>query len=400
MPTVLVMDGGLPKTLAVIRSLTRSGFRVLIAAVDGASAAAALSRHGAGLIRHPPADQERMFLDFLIGSLQQHHVDVLLPLDDPALLLLARNRRVIEGVTALAIPPDRALHAAIDKRETLRLVGQMTGKIGIPKTYAINDPRELLDLVIERFPVLVKPRTSSGAQGIIFVGKSDHLLRAYQQVHDHYPQPLIQEFVTYRPGEKYQLLYLFDHRGTIKMRYMHRIDAEMRGIESFGGPRLRGGNAAFWSSCDDPELLDCGQQLLESLGWQGFGFIECVRDACDGEFKLMEINARLSGTIALPLQQGVDFATGACLTAMHHEHPSFETVESGARARHSVMTLMGARQWQLLPRCFDPRFPDLNHVSCDPKPFLAAALRRLRPTRKVNVAGRLVEKCEAGSRPK
>jgi biotin carboxylase len=372
--TVLVIDGGLPKTLAVIRSLHRHGMRVLIAAPDDVPAAAAHSRHCAGLIRLPPIGRESEFIAGLLDGLRRHRIDAVLPLDDPVLLVLIQHLRAIqEEVAALAMPPPEAVRVALDKAATLHLARRMPNALAVPRTYVVTDATQLADLRIAKFPVLIKPRTSWGAIGIRCARNHDELIRAYAEIDQSYPRPLIQEMVEYRAREKYQLLYLFDDRGVLRMRYMHRVIAEMRGIQpSTGRKWLRGGNAALWVSWMDEDLLGRGQRLLEALGWQGFGFVECVRDSIDGQWKLMEINARFSGTIALSLAEGIDFAHGAVLAALGQELPSALNFRVGAKARHSVLTLAAAGQWRLLARCLDLRFQSPNPILSDPSPFLAA----------------------------
>ena len=130
------------------------------------------------------------------------------------------------------------------------------------------------------------------------------------------PRPLIQELIPYRPGEKYQLYYLFDATGVPRARFMQRILEEASGIVGPDGTQRRGGISLLWESALDEDLLARGQRLLAAMGWRGTAFVEVVRDRRDGVVKLLEINPRLSGSIHLCLAVGPNLAAAACRVAL------------------------------------------------------------------------------------
>lgn len=50
-----------------------------------------------------------------------------------------------------------------------------------------------------------------------------------------------------------------------------------------------------------------GTRLLEELEWHGPAMVEFKRDPRDGRFRLVEVDPRFWGSLALPVAAGVDF---------------------------------------------------------------------------------------------
>ena len=68
------------------------------------------------------------------------------------------------------------------------------------------------------------------------------------------------------------------------------------------------GNAStFVESVYVPELVDLGTRLLKAIDYYGLSEVEFKRDVRDGEFKLLEMNARTWLWHSLAIRCGVDF---------------------------------------------------------------------------------------------
>jgi predicted ATP-grasp superfamily ATP-dependent carboligase len=383
---VLVLGGWSVTVLPVLRTLKRRGLQLLAAVHEGAAQGIVHSRHLDGVVHLPRGFGPDSF-ESLVDQVKLRGAEVLLPLGDEAVWFLKRYRATIEAVAAVAMAPNEALEVALDKARTVAASRLVEGGIDVPWSHEIHDLGELGALEIERFPVLIKPRSSSGARGIVQARNRQELVESYPEVHRRYPNPLIQELVEYADGEKYQLFYLFDGDGELRLRYMHRILAQMDGIRAAGdGSPVRGGNALAWESCRDDDLMERGRELLAGLGWRGFAFIECVRDSL-GRFRLLEINTRLSGTIALPLREGVDFAHAACLVALGRRPETTLDYRVGVAAAHRLRGVahdFRRRRWRNLSRYLDPRIHDSVPVHTDPRAALDPIWQRLaRPARRL-----------------
>jgi len=85
-----------------------------------------------------------------------------------------------------------------------------------------------------------------------------------------------------------------------------------RTLAQFQHKRLRefptsGGSSAKAVSVKNKELGNLGEKLLSSRKWHGVAMVEFKKDKRDGKFKLIEINPKFWGSLALAIRSGVEF---------------------------------------------------------------------------------------------
>ena len=374
---VLALGAAPHSVLAVTRSLARHGARVVLGVPEIASCPAAMVRHCQRVLR-VPAPEGQGLVPFLLGWLEREPVEVVLPLGDRWLQPLALQAEALQQRAALAMPPPAAVGWALDKGRTVTGWPGAVHPLPPPMTITPADPDDAVRTWTFGYPVIVKPRTATGADGIRLVRDAAGLRAAWAAVDRSFPRPLVQEFIDYAPQDKFALLYLFDAEGRLCMRYMHRMIEERHTVLELDGRRRRGGVSLIWQSAFDDDLLGRGQVLLEAMGWRGFAEVECVRARGDGRPRLMEVNARFPGTIGLALCQGVDFAWGACLVALGQPPPRHLDMRAARRGRQDWLTLLGARQWRPVLRALDPRIASANPPLAEIALVRAEAMRLLR----------------------
>jgi predicted ATP-grasp superfamily ATP-dependent carboligase len=172
-------------------------------------------------------------------------------------------------------------------------------------------------------PWVIKPRVSSGAFGICYVEQEDDLAAAYQEVHRQFPFPLIQERIP-PASEAFGLAALLDGRGQVKASFAHRRLREYP---------VRGGPSTLRESVHHPQIEELGIRLLQSLHWYGVAMVEFKVDPRDNQPKLMEINPRFWGSLALAIHAGVDFPALLYKMAMGEEFDPVLEYTVGARCR-------------------------------------------------------------------
>jgi biotin carboxylase len=373
---VFVLDGGAQFSPPIMSALRRRGARVTLAAGAGEACPAVASRFSDAVVRHPPLDDALRFTAFLRELVPRAGIDVVLPLVDEALVAVQPYREELERIVPLAVPPAGCVASALDKAETVARAHEIPGGFLVPPTIAPVTADEASRTWAGRFPVVVKPRTGTGSEGIRLARDREELARVFDLVSRRYPAPLVQERVEYLPGDKHVLLYLFDGRKELRSWYGQRVLLERKSLRvGVGQERARGGVSLLWESHNDEGLLRRGRQLLEGLDWRGLAAIECARDRRDGRHYLFEINARLDGTVTLPLRHGPNFAYDSCLVALGREPPLQLRFQAGRRARKGPFTMLDARELRSALSLLDPRVAPPLPILRDPLPLVREAAR-------------------------
>lgn len=374
MRVLLVGSAGSLLYPVVAAALTRAGVTV----VRGHSAAdqPLHSRHYADYLAHPPTDDAAAFESFILGFAKAHGDTVLLPCSDAALIALQPIRPKLDRLMPVAAAPPEATAIALDKSLTLDVAAGLRDSLHPPPTIIPTSADDAVARWTWPYPVIVKPRTGTGSEGIRLARDPDELRATYRLVAGDYERPLVQMAVQFDIQRKFHLYYLFDHTGRLRSWYGQRNIAEQCSVRL--GPssqKIPGGVALLWESTFDEEVLMRGRRLMEAIGWHGLGFIEGAYDKRDGKPYLFEINARIGGTQALSLQQGVNFAYDACLVALGRTPPERLTFKPGVRAKRDPFTLLGTWDPALMLRVVDPTWVSSIPGLSDPRPVLEATWR-------------------------
>jgi predicted ATP-grasp superfamily ATP-dependent carboligase len=373
---ILVLDGGAQFTPAIMRSLRRRHAHVSLGVCGSAASPAARSRYCNDVVQLPPLEQAGAAMDCLRAEVRSRGIDVVLPTVDEAVLALRSYRAELEAFVPVAMPPESCLAKAVDKSVTVTSTCLIDNGFAVPKTITPETPEEAVETWTGRFPVVVKPRVGTGSEGIRFARNANELRRVFALVQEHYPRPLVQEHIEYAQGEKFVLLYLFDHQGRLCSWYGQRVLLERRSLRlGIEAGRTRGGVSLLWRSHRDDNLLERGRAMLEALGWSGLAAVECARDRRDGRHYLFEINARLDGTSTLALRYGPNFAYDSCLVALRQVPPAALDFVAGRGGCKGPFTMLDARELRSALGILDPRFAPPVPALADPGPLLAEAAR-------------------------
>jgi predicted ATP-grasp superfamily ATP-dependent carboligase len=322
MPRVFVTDGHWRKTLAVVRTLGRRGLEVTVGE-SSRVATSLFSKYCSRRVVYPSVRRHpQAFLTFLRQELTRRTYDLLMPMEEETLLLLAHHRDELMPLTRLPIPSYQDISKVRDKGWLLQYAFQEG--IPIPRTFWVQDIADL-GAVKDTIPLpwVIKPRISSGAFGIVYVEREHDLLAAYQEVHRKFPFPLIQERIPPN-GEALGLAALLDRGGQVKASFAHR---RLREYPVTGGP------STLRESVRHPQIEELGIRLLRSLHWYGVAMVEFKVDPRDNQPKLMELNPRFWGSLALAIHAGVDFPYLLYKMAMGKEFDPVLDYEVGTRCR-------------------------------------------------------------------
>ncbi|MGH3884351.1 MAG: hypothetical protein ACRDRC_13240 [Pseudonocardiaceae bacterium] len=159
---VLVLGAYRP-AVTVVRALARRGRRAVVGREPdrrhrAESAGAEFSRHTTAVWDHPSIkDEPGAFLDALVHELAARPEPVhVLPLNEAALMLLARERSRLPASTSLAVPATETVVTCLDKQQCLDAA--RTAGLSVPPWEIVRGYQELLAAAGRAAaPVVVKP---------------------------------------------------------------------------------------------------------------------------------------------------------------------------------------------------------------------------------------------------
>lgn len=363
-PRVLILDGFWNKALAAARSLGRRGWFVAVGERTRC-APAMFSRYCRRRFIHPAPDAHPMeFLAALEQELAKHGYDVLLPMELSTQLLITTHRSRLERWVRIPFA-DADLARRVHDKGALAVFAGAHG-IAIPATFTPGGMEDAVDMAAELpYPVLVKPRQSSGGRGIVRVDREAEFPAAYARVHACHPVPIVQECLP-RGGSALGVAVLLNFSSEPKASFAYR---RLREYPVDGGP------STVRESLQDPELQESAERLLSLLGWTGVAMVEFKTDLRDGKPKLLEVNPRFWGSLHHAIICGVDFPFLLCRLAMEGDVARVEPYRVGVRTRSLLPGdlmhfLKSPRRFHLQPGLTDFSIPDDVLSAEDPWPTL------------------------------
>jgi predicted ATP-grasp superfamily ATP-dependent carboligase len=359
---VLILDGFWNKSLAAVRSLGGRGF--FVAAGESTRFAPALfSRYCCRRFIYPSiAGRPEDFLAALERELAIGRYDVLLPMELSTQLLVTKNRERFAAMVRIPFA-DADLALRVHDKGWLATFAMERG-IGCPATFFPQGPDQAAEMAPELpYPVLVKPRHSSGGRGIVRVEREADLLAEYTRVHARYPMPIVQEYLP-PGGDALGVAVLMDFASEPRASFVYR---RLREYPISGGP------STLRESIHHPELQQWAGRLLSSLGWVGVAMVEFKEDPRDGRPKLLEVNPRFWGSLHHAITCGVDFPFLLYSLAMDGDVAPVLEYRVGVRSRsllHGDLLhfLANPERFRLKPAVYDFSISDDVLSADDPWP--------------------------------
>ena len=169
---------------------------------------------------------------------------------------------------------------ALDKYRTVQ-AAMKTG-FPCPRTYLYEDMDDVRKIVEkEGFPLVVKPRFTSGGHGMAIVNDFDDLVERLDFDTGNAYRPMIQEYIP--GGKKESLQFVVDREGNLAFVFHKKRLRTFRVTARFGTVSRSAGLPPYYRE---------SAKLMTSFGWWGGGGLEVLIDPRDGSYKLMEINSR------------------------------------------------------------------------------------------------------------
>ncbi|HET6188450.1 MAG TPA: ATP-grasp domain-containing protein [Trebonia sp.] len=302
---ILVLDASMKQSLASVRSLGRAGLRVAagesIAQLDPAIPVPALrSRYcQRSLVLPDLVNDTPAFIAAVTEFVRDHAPRVVLPTGDVTIGVLRCHREELAELgCVLALAPEAALDIANDKDLTLTLAEQLS--IAQPKSLRIAGEDDLAAAVTEfGFPFVLKPTIS-------WTGGTVDRLVPVDVINLDEATEVTERFLNAGAGVLAQQWVPGRREGVSLFIAGDEVVAACGHVAHRTTPPL-GGASAVRESIEVPDdTMHASVLLAKAIGLQGVCEVEFRRDA-ENRPLLMEINARLAGTIENAVRSGVDF---------------------------------------------------------------------------------------------
>jgi predicted ATP-grasp superfamily ATP-dependent carboligase len=298
-----VVIGGDYQGLGIARSLGRRGYPVCI--IDDEHSIARYSRYVTHFVRVKNLRDEQETIKAILDIGQRLKLQdwVLYPTRDETVAAFALNREILSKFFRVPTPVWNVTQWAWDKRKTYELAHKLG--IGTPKTWFPLRTGDL-DQVDAQFPLVIKPAIK---EHFIYETKvkawraenRNDLASFFEKAAVFVPpgEIMIQDLI---PGGSEQLFgyCAFFKNGSALGSMVTQYKRQH--------PPLFGRSCTLVESVERPEVEILANKFLKAMDYYGLVEMEFKLDPRDGQYKLLDVNARTWGYHSLGAAAGVDFS--------------------------------------------------------------------------------------------
>jgi D-aspartate ligase len=293
---VLLVDGHTRQSLPVARALRKKGVHVTVLCSNLFDMGYVSRWPHKRLLGTDAKIDPSGFITSVQEQLQTKHYDVLVPLFDYAAEEVSKHKPVLSQWTRVAIPDYPIFLQARDKLETMRIC--MEHYIPCPRTLLEVNSVAAVRSADLTFPIVVKPRRGDSAVGFTCVNTEEELDQALKRLTAKFGPVLVQEYIP-QTDLQYKAELFLDDAGALK------------GAVVFSKIRwhpIDGGSSTLNVTVKRPDIIENCTKLLRAMRWVGYADIDLIQDPRDQHAKVMEINPRVTGSVKIAFDAGVDFA--------------------------------------------------------------------------------------------
>lgn len=299
-----VVLGGDYQGLGIVRSLGEQGIPVCV--VDDEQSISRFSKYCTSFVKLPSLrDGDATVRDLMqLGNRLKLHGWVLYPTRDEHVAAFSRRRSELSEVFRVPTPSWDSVEWAWDKRNTY-LRAQQLG-IPIPKTYYFNRVEQLSELSDVAPPFAIKPAIKEHfiyeTKAKAWCANSHSELRSMFEAAAKLVGPgeaMIQEVIP--GGGAQQVSYCAFFRDGVPVGKMVARRRRQH-------PLQFGRASTYVETIEAPLVEEFSERFLRSINYYGLVEVEYKLDPRDGEYKLLDVNARTWGYHSLGRRVGVDFS--------------------------------------------------------------------------------------------
>lgn len=297
-----IVIGGEHPGLGIARSLGRRGIPVCV--IDDQHSISQFSRYVGRVVRVKDLRDERNTIENVMEVGRRYGLKgwVLFPTRDETVVAFSRYRDRLAEFFRVTTPCWDTVKWAWDKKNTYERAAELG--IPVPRTYNPRTESEL-SVLYSRLPLAIKPAIkenffyATGAKAWRADTPAelhDLFLKASRQIRPE--EILVQEIIPGNGERQYSYCAFFrdgEAQSTLIAKRMRQH------------PREFGRAATYVETIEFPEIEAISERFLKAIGYYGLVEVEYKHDPRDGEFKLLDVNARTWGFHSIGIPAGVDF---------------------------------------------------------------------------------------------
>ncbi|MEH6535854.1 MAG: ATP-grasp domain-containing protein [Psychroserpens sp.] len=308
---VLIPDGDSTWALSVIQCLSQiEGYKLFVLS-NKKRTATRFSKH-TSYYKFYQRQQDVSWLEIINSEIESNAIDVVVPIAENEVSFFIRfKERISKTIRVIPLADLKDFEIAINKKKLSDFA--KANNIPHPKYFHITsetDKQEILSQI--RFPILIKPMTLKGGDGIKKIDSISELLKTLET--SSLPQ-FVQEYI-----EGYDIdcsVLCLD--GKILTYTIQK--GNLTGYNQYA-PQLG------FEFLENEEVLKVAKDTMSKLNWSGVAHLDLRYDANANDYKLIEINARFWGSVEGSKKAGINFPDHAIQLALNHaiEIQEFEPI--------------------------------------------------------------------------
>jgi predicted ATP-grasp superfamily ATP-dependent carboligase len=296
--------GGDYQGLGIVRSLGRHGVPVCV--VDDEMSISRFSKYCTHFVRRADLRNERKAVDALIEVGERLGLLgwVLYPTREELVAAFSRNRSQLSRLFRVPTPEWRSVQWAWDKRNTYRLAQELG--IPTPITHYPENVDQLAELDGLTGPFAIKPAIKEhflyATKAKAWCANSHAELKTLFQKASELVGPgevMVQELIPGGGMQQFAYCAFFRNGEAIGKMVAQRRRQH---------PLQFGRSSTYVETVDIPVLEELSERFLRASNYYGLVEMEYKLDPRDGQYKLLDVNARTWGYHSLGPRAGVDFS--------------------------------------------------------------------------------------------
>jgi len=229
-----------------------------------------------------PNALDDLYITTLVDICKSENIQIVFPIIDIELGIIASSIEKFENIGVYVwLSESKTIGICNDKYNTFKFF--IENDFPAPASWLPAEIENIKDHI--PYPLIIKPRDGVSSRDIYKVYSHKELLSAIKKVN----KPLLQKLLI---GKEYTIDVLCNSNS-------HALVAVPRErIETKAGISYKG------ITIKDKQLIDYGKSIAEKLHIKGACNIQCIIDS--GTPKFFEVNPRLSGSLPLTIEAGIN----------------------------------------------------------------------------------------------